>query len=63
MQNDQGKLIPTRTPTGWRVCIDYKKLNVVTRKDHFPLPFINQNFKKLAGQSSYCFLDGYFRYN
>ncbi|RDY13323.1 hypothetical protein CR513_01794, partial [Mucuna pruriens] len=31
----------------WRVCIDYKKLNQATRKDHFPLPF-NQVLEKLA---------------
>ena len=61
VKNDQGELIPTRTPTGWRVCIDYRKLNAVTRKDHFPLPFIDQILEKLAGQSFYCFLDGYSR--
>ena len=48
VRNDQGELIPTRTPTGWRVCIDYRKLNAVTRKDHFPLPFIDQFLEKLA---------------
>jgi len=41
-QNDQAELIPTRTPTGWRVCIDYRKLNIVTRKDHFSLHIIDK---------------------
>ncbi|XP_070054764.1 uncharacterized protein [Nicotiana tomentosiformis] len=41
--NDKNELIPTRTMTGWRVCMDYRKLNKVTRKDHFPLPFLDQN--------------------
>jgi len=45
------------------VCIDYRKLNSVTRKDHFPLLFIDQILEKLAGQSFYCFLDGYSGYN
>ncbi|GKA70197.1 reverse transcriptase domain-containing protein [Tanacetum coccineum] len=40
--NDNNELIPSRTVTGWRVCIDYQKLNDATRKDHFPLPFIDQ---------------------
>ncbi|GJY46368.1 DNA-directed DNA polymerase [Tanacetum coccineum] len=40
--NDNNELIPSRTVTGWRVCIDYRKLNDATRKDHFPLPFIDQ---------------------
>ncbi|XP_075098869.1 uncharacterized protein LOC107798884 [Nicotiana tabacum] len=40
--NEQNELIPTRTITGWRICIDYRKLNNATRKDHFPLPFIEQ---------------------
>jgi hypothetical protein len=40
VKNEDEELIPTRITTGWRVCIDYRKLNKVTRKDHFPLPFI-----------------------
>nr|GEV51349.1 reverse transcriptase domain-containing protein [Tanacetum cinerariifolium] len=40
--NENKELIPTRLVTGWRVCIDYRKLNDATRKDHFPLPFMDQ---------------------
>ena len=49
--------------TGWRVCIDYRKLNDATRKDHFLLPFIDQMIEKLSGHEYYCFLDGYSGYN
>jgi hypothetical protein len=63
VENSAGDLIPQRTTTGWRVCIDYRKLNSTTRKDHFPLPFIDQILERLAGQSYYCFLDGYSGYN
>ena len=59
VQNVLGELVPTRTPTGWRVCIDYKKLNAVTHKDHFLFPFIDQILEKLASQNFYYFLDGY----
>nr|GFA78254.1 reverse transcriptase domain-containing protein [Tanacetum cinerariifolium] len=41
IKNDENELVPTRLVTGWRVCIDYMKLNEATRKDHFPLPFMD----------------------
>ncbi|GJS63659.1 reverse transcriptase domain-containing protein [Tanacetum coccineum] len=60
--NDDNELIPTRLVTGWRVCIDYRKLNVATRKDHFPLPFMDQMLEILAENEYYCFLDGFSGY-
>ena len=63
VKNDQNELIPTRTVTGWRMCIDYRKLNEATRKDHYLLPYMDQMLERLAGQSFYCFLDGYSGYN
>ncbi|GKB83548.1 reverse transcriptase domain-containing protein [Tanacetum coccineum] len=62
VQNDDNELIPTRLVTGWRVCIDYRKLNDATRKDHFPLPFMDQMLERLAGNEFYCFLDGFSGY-
>nr|GEV05200.1 reverse transcriptase domain-containing protein [Tanacetum cinerariifolium] len=59
VENEKNKLIPTHLVTGWRVCIDYRKLNEATRKDHFPLPFMDQMLKRLAGNQYYCFLDGF----
>nr|GEW21134.1 reverse transcriptase domain-containing protein [Tanacetum cinerariifolium] len=49
VENKENELILTRLVTGWRVCIDYHKLNEATRKDHFPLPFIDQMLERLAG--------------
>ena len=63
IRNERNELTPTRTMTGWRVCIDYRKLNTATRKDLFPLPFIDQMLDRLAGHSHFCFLDGYSGYN
>ncbi|GJS84745.1 reverse transcriptase domain-containing protein [Tanacetum coccineum] len=57
--NDENELVPTRLVTGWRVCIDYRKLNEATRKDHFPLSFMDQMLERLAGNEYYCFLDGF----
>nr|GEZ40333.1 reverse transcriptase domain-containing protein [Tanacetum cinerariifolium] len=59
VENENNELIPTRLVTGWRVCIDYRKLNDATRKDHFPLPFMDQMLERLAGNKFYCFLDGF----
>ena len=61
--NEKNELLPTRIVTGWRIWIDYQRLNKVTRKDHFPLPFIDQMLDKLAGNEYLCFLDGYSGYN
>jgi hypothetical protein len=63
MENATRELIPQRTTTGWCVCIDYRKLNSHTRKDHFSLLLIDQILERLAGQSYYYFLDGYSGYN
>nr|GEU99142.1 reverse transcriptase domain-containing protein [Tanacetum cinerariifolium] len=60
-ENEENELILTRLVTGWRVCIDYRKLNEVTRKDHFPLPFMDQMLERLARNEYYCFLDGFSR--
>ena len=62
VKNKDDELVPTRVQLGWRVCIDYRKLNASTRKDHFPLLFIDQMVEQVAGHNYYCFLDGYSRY-
>ena len=62
--NPDNELIPTRVTTWWHVCIDNKKkLNYITRKDHFLLPFIDQMLARLADHEFYYFLDGYLGYN
>uniref|UniRef100_A0A2N9I3P0 RNA-directed DNA polymerase n=1 Tax=Fagus sylvatica TaxID=28930 RepID=A0A2N9I3P0_FAGSY len=62
VKNANDELIPACLVTGWRMCIDYRKLNSVTRKDHFPLPFIDQILERVASHKYYCFLDGYSSY-
>ncbi|GJY64387.1 hypothetical protein Tco_0465847 [Tanacetum coccineum] len=62
VENEDNELIPTRLVTGWRVCIDYRKLNDATRKNHFPLSFMDQMLERLAGNEYYCFLDGFSGY-
>nr|GEX87838.1 reverse transcriptase domain-containing protein [Tanacetum cinerariifolium] len=62
VENEKNELILTRLVTRWRVCIDYQKLNEATRKDHFPLPFMDQMLERLAWNEYYYFLDGFFGY-
>ncbi|GJU96975.1 reverse transcriptase domain-containing protein [Tanacetum coccineum] len=62
IENEDNELIPTRLVMGWRVCINYRKLNDVTRKDHFLLPFMDQMLERLAGNEYYYFLDGFSGY-
>ena len=63
IKNENNELLHTRTVTGWRICIDYRRLNKVTRKYHFPLLFIDQMLDRLAGNEYFFFLDGYSGYN
>jgi hypothetical protein len=59
VKNEENDLIPQRTVTGWRMCIDYHKLKKATKKDHFPIPFIDRMLERLANHVYFCFLDGY----
>nr|GEV47679.1 hypothetical protein [Tanacetum cinerariifolium] len=62
VENEENELIPTRLVMGWRVCIDYRTLNEATRKDHFPLPFMDQMLERLAANQFYGFLNGFSSY-
>ena len=63
IKTENNTLLPSRTVIGWRICIDYQKLNKATRKDHFPLPFLDQMLDRIARHEYYYFLDGYSSYN
>nr|GFB12244.1 reverse transcriptase domain-containing protein [Tanacetum cinerariifolium] len=62
VENEDNELISTHLVTSWRICIDYHKLNDATRKDHFPLSFMDQMLERLARNQYYCFLDGFSGY-
>lgn len=62
MPNDDNELIPNRTIVGYCMCVDYRKLNKETRKEHHPLPFIDEMLERLAKNSHYYYLDGYSRF-
>jgi hypothetical protein len=61
--NEKNELIPQQTIIGWWMCIHYRKLNKATRKDHFPLPFIDKMLERMANHSFLCYLDGYSGYH
>ena len=46
--NHESGLVPVRKPAKWRQCIDYRKLNAVTKKDYYPLSFIDQMIERLT---------------
>ncbi|MCO5561498.1 hypothetical protein L7F22_015119 [Adiantum nelumboides] len=46
-----------------RVCVDLKKVNAATRRDHYPLPYSEHVLERVAGKEAYSFLDGYSGYN
>ena len=57
--NDKNEFIPQRIVTGYRMVIDFRKLNKATRKDHYPLPSIDQMLERLSKHTHFCFLYGY----
>ncbi len=46
-----------------RICVDYWKLNTQTKKDPFPLHFLDSVLDSMAGHEMYSFMDGYSGYN
>ena len=58
--NAEGDLVPMCTTIGWRMCIDYRKLNVVIRNDHFPLPFLDQTLE--SGMTCILLLPGWLQW-
>jgi hypothetical protein len=62
IHNEKNELIPQQTVTSWCMGIEYQKLNKATRKDHFPLPFIDEMLERLANHS-FCYLDDYSGYH
>jgi hypothetical protein len=62
VKNEKNEMIPQRTVIGWRMCTDYRKLKKAMKKDHFPLPFIDEMLERLANHAYFCFLDGYSRF-
>ena len=63
VENESNELISTRTVMGWTICMDFRKVNKATRKDHFPLPFMDQMLDRLARHSFFYLLNGYHGYN
>ena len=61
--NDKDELIPQRIITSYKMVIDFRKLNKATKKDHYPLPFIDQMLERLCKHTQYFFLDGYFGFS
>jgi hypothetical protein len=59
---EKNELIPQWTVTSWRMCVDYRRLKKASRKDHFPLPFIDEMLERLANHS-FCYMDGYSGYH
>ena len=57
--NDKSELIPQKIVTGYRMIIDFRRLNKATRKYHYPLPFIDQMLERLSKHTHFCFLERY----
>jgi hypothetical protein len=61
--NDEDEFVAQRTVVGYRMCIDFRTLNKATRKDDYPLQFIDQMLERLSKHSHFCYLDGYLNFS
>ena len=61
--SEKNEVVPMRPANGWRVCMDYQKLNAWTEKDNFSMAFMDQMLDRLAGKGWYCLPDNYLGYN
>ena len=59
IQNDKDEVLPSRTITEYKMCVDFRKLNKITIKEHQPLPFMERIIERIASNSYYCLLDAY----
>ena len=51
--NENNELIPQRVVFCYIMCIDFRKVNKVTKKDHYPLPFIDQMLERLSKKTHF----------
>ena len=57
-------LVPIRKKNGEiRIYIDFRNLNRVSPKDHYPLPMMDHILKKVVGSKRISTLDGFSGYN
>jgi hypothetical protein len=53
--NENNELIPQRVVVGYRICIDFRKVNKVTKKYHYSLSFIDQMLERLSKKTHFLF--------
>ena len=54
--NENGELVPIRPIVGYRMCIDFRKLNRETQKNHKPIQFMDKILERLTNSSYFVFL-------
>nr|GEU59910.1 reverse transcriptase domain-containing protein [Tanacetum cinerariifolium] len=62
MEDDFKPVVQHQRRVNPKIHEERRKLNDATRKDHFPLPFMDQMLERLAGNENYCFRDGFSGY-